>query len=285
MAALKSSKAGTSDKFIGRYRGKTTVYLEGVDDTAVYARQWFNNRLDRLDFQNPDAAPGCDAVIAKVADDRRAGLKAFGVVDRDALQAKRNWPLVWETDDDKFSAARPFGEHIRVTLYWEMESYLIHPEALEEYIANHEKGRLPRTRAEVVADLLRHAQCLIPHAAINAALHEEGKTECGDTFAKTDTRSNIEQKIEQSQRSRLTDKGWKNYRACIKKVEAFDFTDKPDEIRIAGLLRRIHGKALLDRIKKSANISHDITFHVAAGIKRRGDIPNELLNYVDEFCS
>ncbi|MBV5333289.1 hypothetical protein JZU54_07115, partial [bacterium] len=75
--------------------------------------------------------------------------------------------------DGVFLRSRPIGEHIRVTLLWELESYLVSPPVIEEFLADYEKGREPGSKlSETAAKLLEHATVLTHHAAINSALHE-----------------------------------------------------------------------------------------------------------------
>ncbi|WP_434131656.1 hypothetical protein [Methylocaldum sp. GT1BB] len=251
----------------------------------MYGNYWFNDYLDRIEFKVPEKAGGCSMVIAKVWEERKIGVQAFGIVDRDSVQSKRLWDLVWETNDDAFSKAYPFGDYVRVTLYWELENYLIEPDAIETHLALHQQGRICRRRDEVIRDLLDHINALIPHAAVNAALHYQGSGDCGDGYTEAKPREDVETKIEYDHRTRLREDGWERYRDYINKVETFDYPDSSLEKRLTGLLRRIHGKALLARIKKAANIRDDITYHLGAAIKRSGAIPSELTGYIDEFLS
>lgn len=284
MTRIKNIKKPTSETFADRYRHKISVYLEGDGDFNIYSNYWFNDYLDRIEFKVPDKAGGCSMVIAKVREERRTGVQAFGIVDRDAVQSKCLWDLVWETDDDTFAKAYPFGEYIRVTLYWELENYLIEPDAIETHLARHEKGRACRPRSEIMNELLDHMNALIPHAALNATLHFLRLKDCKDGYADAKPRKDVETKIESDHRARLGEQGWEIYQDNLKRVEAFDYPEGLLEKRLAGLLRRIHGKALLIRIQKAANVRDPITYHLGAAIKQSGAISSELTGYVEEFC-
>lgn len=283
MATLKSS-ATSSKELVSEYEGKTAVYLEGESDVALFQNHWFMDRLNKLKFVEPEGI-GCNAVVQEVAQYRKTtGLPAFGIIDRDKLVADQKWELVWETDDAAFSAAKPYGEHIRVTRCWELESYLVHAEAAEEHISACNKGRACRPPETVEAEFLRHAEALIPHAAMDSARRFHGKGELGDHATKKYVDRNEVEAWLASDFPADKDGAdiWETYSEYLPKVEAFGSGATPSE-KLQGLLRRVNGKAMIYWLKHQHGLKDDPTFIFAKAITRLGCIPAELTGYVEEF--
>lgn len=284
MGTFKQSTPSTPN-LVGTYKGKIVVYLEGKTDVALFQNYWFRSALDKIEFRQPRTG-GCQGVLADVSDYRKStGLAAFGLIDRDKLHADQKWDLVWETDDQTFLKSRPYGDHIRVTLKWEIENYLIHSTAVEQYIANSDGGRIPRSSEICDEYFLSHAQALIPHAAYNTALNQSGRGEWGEVANHPKkSRSEIELILGTMRNNgEITDTIWSDFQINLQKVENFSFGNSASE-KMTNLLRRIDGKALMHRLRKSHNIQHDITFHLADAISRMNAVPSELTGYVDEFC-
>ena len=281
MAAFKSSVT-SSKELVSEYEGKTVVYLEGESDVALFKNYWFMDRLNKLKFVEPDGI-GCSAVLKEVAQFRKAtGLPAFGIVDRDKLVADQKWDLVWETNDETFSTAKPYGEHIRVTCRWEIESYLIHFVAAEEHVSACNKGRACRPSSEVEQEFLNHAETLVPHAAMNSARRFHGMSELGDpATSRFSNRDEVETWLTSAFRYKEPCL-WETYVEHLQKVQAFNYGASPSE-RLAALLRRINGKALIHRIKSFHGLKDDPTFFLAKTIAKLGEIPSELAGYVEEF--
>jgi len=283
MATLKSSVT-SSRELVSEYESKTAVYLEGESDVAVFQNIWFMDRLNKLKFVKPDGI-GCPAVVNEVAQYRmNTGLPAFGIVDRDKLVADKKWDLVWETNDEMFSNAKPYGEYIRVTRRWELENYLILPGAAEDHFAACSKGRVCRSLEAVEDEFLEHAEVLVPHAAMNSARRTHGVKELGDSAtSRYSTRVEFEAWLEMNVRNEMLPEIWETYIEHLPKVEAFGIGTTPSE-RLRTLLRRVNGKALIHRIKSKHGLLDDPTFILAKGIARCGAIPSELAGYLDEFC-
>lgn len=284
MATLKSV-ATSSRELVSEYEGKTAVYLEGDTDVTLFQNYWFMERLNKLRFVQPEGI-GSSGVLHEVAQYRiTTGLPAFGIIDRDKLVADEKWELVWETDDLAFSAAKPYGEHIRVTRRWEIESYLVHTEAVEEHISACNKGRACRPHKTVDAEFLQHAEALIPHAAMNSARRFYGERELGDgATSKLADRNAVEYWLDADhQAAKINEDIWNTYNEYLPKVEAFGSGTTPPE-KLKALLRRVNGKALIHRIKSQHSLKDDPTFTFAKAIARLGFIPDELSGYLDEFC-
>jgi len=125
-----------SDQLVLKQRGGAVVFLESEEDFQIVAKRWFFDEGQYLLFQPADTCEpgpgggGCKAVIDLVKQARANGISAFGIVDRDVLLNDHNWLLWWQDQDAAFSCARPYGDHIRVLLRWELENYLLDPDAL-----------------------------------------------------------------------------------------------------------------------------------------------------------
>ena len=283
MGNLKN-KSLDGESLFKRYSGQTVVYLESCDDNNIFSNLWFEDRLVEFLFRpaNKGAATygGCQAVRESVNHDRTNGIKAFGIVDRDIVMAEDHWCLVWETDNSRFAQAMPFGPYIKVLNRWELENYLIDPQAIEEYLANH-IGRRFRNTQDVIKELLEHCDVLILHTAGNAACH--GARINGFTDGFTDSKDRIRVNQDIQQRFQQHNNCQQDYLNNIAKAQAFVTHNASDEERLEKLLQIVYGKALLSRIKRQHNISHEIRFHLAAAIKRNERVPLEISNHLDTF--
>jgi hypothetical protein len=283
MATLKKSFS-SSDKVLAAYRDKTIIFLEGETDVTLFRNYWFRHRLDKLEFTKPHDGIGCKGVIQNVKSFRKNGIPAFGLVDRDTLQANGYWDLVWEINDLIFSRAAPYGPHIKITRYWEIESYLIVPLVIEAHICHFSDGRTPRPPLDAEEDCVAHAEALIPHAAMNAARCKNGEREFPDGHTSTfPTRATVESEFQKlKDAGHISDVTWKEYEKSIPKVEAFSIGTSPGE-RLTGLLRRINGKAILHRIMKKHKLQNNHTFILAESIRIRNAIPQDLKDFIDIF--
>jgi hypothetical protein len=163
-----------------------------------------------------------------------------------------------------------------------MEKYLADGEALEHIQASLNKKQ-QRPLPEVFNELLEHCHILIPHAAINAVLHRYKKKGVGDGFTnrffnKEDVNTSI-QEITMN----LPSGAQAYYETHLKSVAAFDSPDgKPANERVKSLLRRVHGKALLERfLHASHKIQVDVKGLLANRIREKACIPSEIDNFIE----
>lgn len=286
MGSLKNNKLASTVGVVGRYASKPKVYLEGESDVKIYAYRWFREKSDQLDFKCPEGTTGCAAVRASVVSEQANGIQAFGILDRDVLLAENKWDLLAETDDEVFLRSRPFGENIRVTLLWELESYLISPPVIEECLADYEKGREPGGKiGETTARLMEHAVVLTRHAALNSTLHEHNLEQWGDGRSERNSEADFMAKVE-AELGKRDDKFRQVYQAHLDKARKFDPQSTSVEDNLKGLLRRVHGKAMIRRIQAAEKINdgETLVYQLASKVKERG-LPPELVGYIDEFCN
>lgn len=271
-----------------RYGGVPVVYVESEEDCYIFGECWFKEQLSHLEFlpvnrRSDNSASGCKAVIEAVHTEAVSGNPAWGIVDRDAVMSADIWNLVHETDDNCFDRSLPFGQHVKVLRRWEMESYLIDVDLLEQYRSEFSM-QTPRSSIEVLGELLVDCQALIPHAALNAMHHAYKDPGLGD--GRTDgfkNRHEVEARLVENILNSLTEYHpdcRDIYAQHLRQVDAFDMTDAPLEFRVQSLLRRVHGKAVLSRFKNRHRIKDDIRGQLANRIKSVGRVPNELSDFV-----
>jgi len=213
MGSFKTQGTTISEEYEGM--GATTVYLESSDDEYLIGTKWFSNLKDRIHFVSISGSEqkgdgGCRRVINRVKEALGHGLTAYGIVDRDVLLADPDFhdSLWWEVDDTAFAAANPYGETIFVLHRWEIENYLLLPEAMEQLHKDKFRNVPPSLSPPEIAErlianeedfiavslfsTLHHALCIpgkkqaaLPHSLgiSGEALKQNVKTEtqCDDT--------------------------------------------------------------------------------------------------------
>jgi Na+-translocating ferredoxin:NAD+ oxidoreductase RNF subunit RnfB len=289
MGAVKNQVGlGAPDRLAARYGGVPVIYVESEDDSYVFGECWFKDRLSLLEFRPAShqcSFSGCTAVIRAVADERKAGNAAWGIVDRDALMSKDMWPLVNETDDVAYENSRPFGAEVKALCCWEMESYLADGDALEQCRAEI-KMQLARQSQDVYQELLGHCQALVPHAAINAVCHQHRVKGLPDGYTRRfATRADVDVGIQTEKLPNLPPQGAADYARHLSQVDAFDLPDAAPAVRIRALLRRVHGKAVLDRFSATHGINIDLKGLLANRIFEMERVPAEIAGFVDQIAA
>jgi len=148
------------DEYLAADKG-IVVYLESTDDVFVF-KKWFGDLLSKIQFEpisGEKANGGCGAIIKFFDEDSPDLTFAYGIVDRDVLLRNINsakYPdcsdLWWNIDDKDFNSQHPFGEKIFILHRWELENYLLHPEALHKLLENKTRGETLLTSASEVAE-------------------------------------------------------------------------------------------------------------------------------------
>ncbi|MGV6852797.1 MAG: hypothetical protein ACWA5R_11560 [bacterium] len=145
----------SSERYRAGDRG-VIVYLESTDDVFIF-KKWFGNHLSRIEFKavsGEKANGGCRVVISKVNEEADTTMPCYGIVDRDALlnTISENEALWWETDDETFFSAQPFGNRVFVLNRWELENYLLHPQAVRRRLENKTMENSGYTDHEALAE-------------------------------------------------------------------------------------------------------------------------------------
>lgn len=274
---------------IGRNRRRIKVFLEGKDDLALFSWYWFSDQKDFVEFCKAEDGPikqsGCRGVQANVRHHREnTGTPAFGIVDRDALLAENFFTEVSETDDRVFVEGNlqrdPF---IYCTLFWEVENYLIEAQGMETIRCDSQPHpEQPRPVEIVHQELREHCDALIPHAAINAYLHEHGKQKVNDGCTNTQgNRVDVDTFFRANHLASLSKEEIARYQEWVSSVDAFDDLNKSDQERIRLMQRRIHGKALLQRFFRRRNIQSEVRWHLARQCAKPQEIEAKLQEWIN----
>ncbi|WP_310448907.1 hypothetical protein [Sulfuritalea sp.] len=290
MGAVKNQPGlSAPDRLSARYGGVPVIYVESEEDNYVFGECWFKDHLSRVEFRPASQQcnfSGCSAVIEAVAEERKAGNSAWGVVDRDTVMSKDMWHLVHETDDAAYQNSQPFGSEVKALCRWEMENYLADGEAMEKCRAEIEMEP-PRPMQDVYDELLNHCQVLIPHAAINAVCHQhriEGLSD-GYTNRRFSTRAESEACVQQDKFPRLPSSAAADYAMHVSRVDAFDLPGESSTTRVTALLRRVHGKALLDRFSAAHRIKDNLKGRLANHVREMARVPSEIALFVDQIAA
>lgn len=139
MPSFKEIESGNITSY---YTGGIKVFLESSDDLYIFQNIWFSDVLDKVRFESVSdeegASGGCHKVVKAVDESNRQDISAFGVVDRDSLFSDQSpsKEIFWETDDDEFRRKQPFGDRVHVLRRWEIENYLLKPEAISKIVSD-----------------------------------------------------------------------------------------------------------------------------------------------------
>lgn len=147
----------SSEQYLAGDKG-VIVYLESTDDVFIF-KKWFGNVLSKIQFESVSgekANGGCRVVIQRLQELDDLTVDYYGVVDRDALlnEIGTHELLWWETNDDVFFGASPFGDRVFVLNRWELENYLLHPEALAKRLHNRTMGKISYTDVSQLAEAI-----------------------------------------------------------------------------------------------------------------------------------
>jgi len=275
-----------------KYSGRVIVYLESQEDFHIFQERWFYDEGEFLEFHSTDqgAGGGCSNVIKQVEIDRKNGIIAFGIVDRDAVMKHNLWDIFWETDDSKYKDAKPFGDHVRQLCRWEVENYLLDPEELENMLADVGKDA-PRKKRPVefmIKELLNHCNILIPIMAINVLLHKNGKPALTIKFGSDClTGENMQQTIKSQIYNSFPDKPdeIKNeFNEYIRLFESFGENYQTDSAEYWDRLNRmIDGKRIFDRLGHQNKLRADYRFYLARRIREKKQIDQEIIDLIDYF--
>lgn len=245
MASFKTAQASLVE---AKYEGGIKVFLESAEDVRIFADHWFSHKLDRLQFVSAEGEQsgggGCQVVIAKVRSFNDEGMTTYGIIDRDVLLGDGKSDLFWEADDEKFHAARPYGDKIHVLRCWELENYLLKPEAFCEEISR----RTSRTPAPVVTaeTFLGCAEDIVQLTALTAFLVSKGKSSPNTGFGLNS--ANLAGDISQYLTSQFPGEVSGDTENETGKIKAFQRDTDSSEEQWRSLVRMLDGKRTLMRL-------------------------------------
>lgn len=290
MASFKKVETAIVD---AKYEGRIKVYLESAEDVSILGDRWFSDKLDKLRFVSAEneesGGGGCQAVIAKVKEALQQNIRAFGIIDRDFLLSTGDLNLFWEMDDDKFHATKPYGDHIYILRRWELENYLLRPDA----IYNEIRRRLLREPSFGVSidTIFQYSTDIIQITALTTFSITNGKT-IDQNFGFELSGTELTEKINKYLHKNYTNP--KDIDRHFEKIRCFDVDNKTSEERWERISRILDGKKslriLCGRLAKDFNIPgmthwQEVRGCLANNIASNGLIDKELKNLIDEISS
>jgi len=294
MASFKKVETAVVD---AKYEGGIKVFLESAEDVRIFAEHWFSHKQDKLRFVSAEGEQsgggGCMAVINKVTEANSQNIKAYGIVDRDVLLSDAKLDLFWETDDEKFHATRPYGEKIHVLRRWELENYLLQPEAFAYEVSR----RIYRSPAPDISaeTFLEQANDIVLVTALTTYLVAHCQTSPKTAFGTdTNSSSDLAIKINDHLKKKFPPPACPDICEDAEKIRSFDRNNADPAERWERLSRILDGKKSLMRlcryISTSLNLSsvdhwEEMRGCLANIIASKGKIDEELVNLIDEISS
>lgn len=292
MASFKTAQTAVVD---AKYEGGIKVFLESAEDVRIFSEHWFSHKQDKLRFVSAEGEQsgggGCAAVITKVSEANSQKIEAYGIVDRDVLLSDAKLDLFWETDDTRFHAAHPYGEKIHVLRRWELENYLLQPEAFAYEVSR----RISRSPApEISAEtFLEQANDIVQVTALTTYLVAHCQTSPKTAFG-TDTNSSADLaiKINAHLKKKFPAPACPDISEDAEKIRSFDQSNANPAERWERLSRILDGKKSLMRlcryISTRLNLSsvdhwEEMRGCLANIIASKGQIDAELLSLVENI--
>ena len=276
------------------YEGGIKVFVESEDDLAIIRDKWFFNHKDVLSFESVSdlggGSGGCRKVIDRVKEFKTGGRPAFGIVDRDVLLQDEDFrdTLWWETDDELFAKSYPYGESVHVLRRWELENYLLHPDAIRQWL----KDKLcspdaPDFKAE---DILNHEQDFITLTCLSTLAVSKSRPSPKEQFGRDKTDKDLyDTIIEHLSTSKEEIEDHQS------KIQAFSEKNNQPEARWERLNRMLDGKRILYRLSDHLNKSYDkkgLNLNlfgdraiIAGYVKNCGTIDSELTETINGFTN
>lgn len=279
------------------YEGGIKVFVESNDDLAIFRDKWFFEYKDTISFESAsdgqgDGDGGCSRVVALVNDFDEDARTAYGIVDRDILlhddHREYRDTLWWETDDDTFHQAKPFGEQIHILRRWELENYLLKPQAIATWLKD--KLCSPHEQQCSADDLLRDEDDLINISCLNILAIENDKSAPGEKFGRGKHGAELQKDI-LNHLDVATDK----LDAHSSKIKAFAEDEEELANRWDKLSRLLDGKRVMHRLSdklrnnidpknKGLDLYVDRAF-LAEFIKNGNLIDRELHEMIQRFAA
>ncbi len=257
MASFKKVETAVVD---AKYEGGIKVFLESAEDVRIFSEHWFSHKQDKLRFVSAEGEQsgggGCKVVITKVEEANNQNIKAYGIVDRDVLLSDPQFDLFWETDDAKFHAAKPYGEKIHVLRRWELENYLLRPEAFACEVSR----RISRSPApEISAEtFLAQADELIQVTALTTFSVSQGKNSPSPGFGIQASGSDLITEIDKFLEKQFPEVVHPDISNDVRKVSDFDPSSTDPAERWERLSRILDGKKGLARLCRYLSKSLEI---------------------------
>ena len=273
------------------YEGGIKVFVESEDDLAILRDKWFFNHKDVLSFESVadpgGGSGGCCKVIDQVQEFAGDGRPAFGIVDRDVLLQEESCreSLWWEVDDASFAAAHPYGESVHILQRWELENYLLQPDAVRQWLKD--KLCSPNEPNFTATNMLELEADFITLSCINTLAVPKAKTAPSDQFGLDKSGQELREAILKHFSS-----SEEEIAGHYLKIQAFAEENDLPEKRWDRLSRMLDGKRVLHRLSfhlgndlKNKNLNMFGDRGIIAGyIANNGSIDAELIETINGFA-
>jgi hypothetical protein len=286
--------------FIGsKYEGGIKVFLESTEDVRIFSDHWFSHYQDKICFESAEnddkkGGGGCNAVLRKVKEAENQQLIAYGIVDRDKLLGDPdNQDIFWETDDDKFHAALPYGHKIHVLRRWEMENYLLKPEAFKAELQCRVFKRSASAPEITAGTLLNYENDLIKLTALSTVLGNKGIPDNKD-IGRAYSEEKLHIEINNYLLPHKITLESTEFTRDISQISAFANDEENPEMRWDKLSRILDGKKALKKYCALFNREYElIGFQYADEVKgclankiasKRELLDEELCNVIERFA-
>ena len=268
------------------YLNRLIVFVEGPSDVAIFTRL-FPNREDEILFRTPSdqtsglegsGGGGCSAVINRVAQERLDHSnphRCIGIVDRDIYFSRKEWDILFETDDERYRNGCTLVEGIKPLIYWEIENYLLDPEVVSAVLSDLDEDK----HIDDIENTIRAAIGRSIHiSAANCVIHEHDKNSISrklilDKCSNEDFPVLIEKQI----KNRLTDEyEISRIDDFVRKHENFNKGYPPGQY-LERSMRIAPGKALISFIQNKYKVGERLTLLLAKQTWLSGKIHSHLI--------
>ena len=270
------------------YLNRLIVFVEGPSDVEIFTRLFpdqeaeirFLTPSEQMNELESSEGGGCSAVISRVAQervDRSNPDRCIGIVDRDVYFSRKEWDILFETDDDTYRSGCTLGEGIKPLIYWEIENYLLDPEVISTVLSDLNK-HVDHIEGTIRAIIERSIRI----NAANCVTHERGITSI--PYGLLLNKCNNEEftlLVDKHIESRLTDE------CAINKIDDFvrkheDFSKEyPPEQYSERSMRITPGKALISFIERQYHVRERIDRLLAKQARLNGKIHAHLIEDIE----
>ncbi|MBF0621388.1 MAG: DUF4435 domain-containing protein [Magnetococcales bacterium] len=291
------AKTSISKAINKQYSNRVILYLESKEDYDVFKERWYKDWGEWIDFKAVDTPKGGDGgssqVYRQVEYDRENNTPAFGIVDRDAFLNDFIFPdqmdqiSFFESDHSVFDNIQVLENHIKVLRRWEIENYLLHPDAIAKLIESCENNEGKCASNQASQCLLDFSDTAILLSAAILVLMKEKEKAFTDNFGR-DATNNVERKkiiieyLEKRDIKNIEDK----LKEMIKRIHTFQREEScSEEARWNQLNHLINGKVFLTQFCHWLGFKDPRRLELAGRIRDDKLIDPEIQEFMDSLQS
>lgn len=254
------SEIEDSDAVDSIYAARAVVYVEGKEDSDVFARLLGMHAGQKVDFKAPgNGLGGWEAVCDQVQRERQSGnLDVFGLIDGDAAACLGRWRELIDAEGVIFDLCRSQG--MLCLADHELENLLLRFGGICTYLEDDVALNKLSSRAQAdIENTLRRLTRRFFHAAVLGYavqhLHQAGKRYPAVTVGRLQDSSVTTGAVRTELRERAVGAGldWKEFLAQVYEIKGalrarFQKESMPAVIRSVHLLRLADGKELMKKM-------------------------------------